>query len=523
MIDDQVSGPVELLQARARETPDDVAVIAEGTEWTCAQLVEQSGLLAAGLRDRGVVPGDRVALHLHTTIEALLGYLGCLRAGAIAVPLNPRLTTPELRAFVERTRPVIYLGQRELYPRFAPLSEHLVPGHARFVAGSEPDCSTNDLGQLFTATAAAANPSVVPNPSLVSDPGPDPDGAAILLSTSGATGESKIVVWSHRTLAGLRLSAAGRAVESGAVLAILTPLMHSAAVYHLFNALTQRATAVLIPEFDADTTLDAITEHRITGVFGMPFMYAELVRVQRARPRDVATLRTATVAGDVCPHQIENDFHQVFRVPLRSFWAATEDVGSMTTDRRVGPFMRVIPEADIQIVRQDGSVAVAGETGELFVRSPTTSPGYWQNDTELLPMPGGVFRSGDLVCEIGPDLLRYVGRKKDTIIRAGSNISPGEVEEVLLSHPDVLDVAVAGIPDDRLGQRVAALVVLRKPQPDGRSVHKTEPTSTQAILAWAGRRLAGYKLPELVRVIDAIPRNAVTKVDRVAVRNALTR
>ena len=505
MRSDEASAPVAALMAQARETPNRVALIEGDAEWTCAELIERSGVLAAGLVARGVVPGDRIALHLHSTVDAVLSYLACLRIGATAVPLNTRLTTPELADLVLGTRPVLYLGQRELYPQFAPVPEELVPVDARFVARPEPGCLATDLRQLFGHSGELVDVS------------PDLDAMAMLLPTSGTTGQSKIVIWSHRTLASLYRSAAGRGIEPGVVMPILTPLMHGAAVYHLFNAFSQRATAVLIPQFDADVVLDAMARHKVTSVFGLPFMCAELVRAQRTRPRDVGALHTATVAGDVCPPQVEGDFQAVFGVPLRSFWASAEDVGSMITDVRVGPYTRVIPEAVVRIVRSDGADVAKGETGELLVCSPTTSPGYWASSGEHVPMPDGTFRSGDLVREIAPGLLQCIGRKKDVIVRGGSNISPAEVEEVLRAHPDVLDAAVGGVPDDALGQRVGALLVLS----GGESGGGSRVVSTEALLSWAGQRLAQYKLPERVGVVDAIPRNALTKIDRVAVRKAL--
>jgi long-chain acyl-CoA synthetase len=496
-----LSFPVAALLRQAADEPDRVVLIAGDTAWTSGQLADQSGRLAAGLVRWGVRAGDRVALHLHNTPAAVLAYLACLRVGAVAVPLNARLAPGEIEDLVERTRPVAYLGESALYSRFAPVSEHLVPQHARFVTGRPDD-----------PARGGAWPIRPDGPALRCDVAPDPGAPALLLSTSGTSGRSKIGIWSHRTLANLHLSAAGRGIGRGDVLPVMTPLMHSAGVYHLFNALTQGGTAVLVRRFDAGAVLDAVRRRRITSLFGLPFMCAELVREQRERPRDVSSLTVATVAGDTCPAEVEADFGRTFGVPLRSFWAATEDVGATITDTRVGPYLRIIPEATVRIVDADSRDVVPGGTGEMLIGSPTTSPGYWNGPEDRTPIPDGIFATGDLVREREPGVLEYLGRAKDLIIRGGSNISPREVEEALRGHPDVVDAGVAGLPDPVLGQRVGALLVLgddaaRRP--------------VREIIDWLAERIAAYKLPERVAVVEAIPRNALTKVDRAGVRREL--
>jgi acyl-CoA synthetase (AMP-forming)/AMP-acid ligase II len=146
------------------------------------------------------------------------------------------------------------------------------------------------------------------------------------------------------------------------------------------------------------------------------------------------------------------------------------------------------------------------------VRSPTTCLGLWQDDGTVAPLPAGEFRSGDLVREISPRMIQYVGRAKDLIVRAGSNISPTEIEEALRAHPDVVDAGVAGVPDPEFGERVGAVLVLRD---------TTRRPTAEQVIDWLGRRLADYKLPELIAVLDAVPRNAMTKIDRRAVARAV--
>ena len=206
---------------------------------------------------------------------------------------------------------------------------------------------------------------------------------------------------------------------------------------------------MLIRQFDAADALDAIERDGVTSVNGLPFMYAQLTREQQSSPRDVSTLRAAVAFGDVCPAGVEADFWRVFGVPLRSIWAATEDVGMTIPDTRTGPYVKVISQARAEVVRPDGRTADRGEVGELVTSSPTTTPGYWQGPVGHAPLTGGAFRTGDMVRELSPGLLQYVGRMKDLIIRGGSNFSPQEVEDVLRAHPGLMDAGVAGYPGAR--------------------------------------------------------------------------
>lgn len=464
--------------------------------------MRQSDRLAAGMLARGVAVGDRVALHLYNTSDAVIALLACLRIGATAVPLSTQLTTPELGDLVGRTEPVLYLGERDLHPRFAAVPEDLIPSSGRFRV-ARPGAAPGDTSW----SAMADDPSGHDLEAV-----PELDSPAFLLSTSGSTGVSKLVVWSHRNVAALHLSGDGRGIRDGDVIPIMTPLMHGSGIYHLFTALAQGAVAVLIHPFVPGAVLDAMERHHITTVFGLPFMCSALAREQLLRPREITTLRSGFVSGDACPTEIVSEFGQAFGVGLRAFWAATEDVGATVADCAVGSCVRVIPEATVRIVDGGGRAVAPGEMGEMLVSSPTTSPGYWHGPGRYLSMPDGVFQSGDLVRAREPGLLEYLGRAKDVIVSGGANVSPSEVEETLCSHPDVADAGVAGLPDPILGQRVGALVVLT----DDASGH-----TVRHIRGWLGDRLAAWKLPADIRAVDSIPRNALTKIDRAGVLRRL--
>jgi long-chain acyl-CoA synthetase len=210
--------------------------------------------------------------------------------------------------------------------------------------------------------------------------------------------------------------------------------------------------------------------------------------------------------GDVCPLELQEVFPRLFGIPLRSAWGMTETIGTLTYGLRPGPVSRIVLGSQIRVVDQNGDQVPRGEAGELLVRGPNLTVGYWRGPGQIDDATeDGWFRTGDLMTWIGSDELLFVGRKKDLIVRGGSKISPVEVEQVLRSHPAVREVAVAGVADPVLGQRVAAFVELAGGYGEG---------ILDDILRCARAELANYKVPEQLTVVETIPRNALGKVDR---------
>jgi acyl-CoA synthetase (AMP-forming)/AMP-acid ligase II len=263
---------------------------------------------------------------------------------------------------------------------------------------------------------------------------------------------------------------------------------------------------VLFERFDPDALLDAIERHRCTWLVGLPVMFTALLQRQQARARNMDSLRTCITAGDVCPSQVQDQFPSVFGIPLRSSWAATEALGSLTYGLESGPVNRVIKNAQVRLVDDNGTPVSPGDVGELVVRGPHVTIGYWAGPGLVEDAPkDGWFHTGDLMRQDEKGNLWFVSRRKHLIIRGGSNISPVEVERVLMSHPAVRDAAVIGIPDPELGQRVAGFVQLAS---------SAQNADINEILVHVTGQLADYKVPESLQVVHEIPRNATGKVDR---------
>jgi long-chain acyl-CoA synthetase len=292
-------------------------------------------------------------------------------------------------------------------------------------------------------------------------------------------------------------------------------MVHASGCFTMLACIWLGVPFVLFERFDPGTVLDGIESQRCTWIVGLPFMFSALLRGQQARARKVDSLRTCLVGGDVCPPQLQEQFGSVFGVPLRTVWAATEATGSLTYGLEPGPVSRVLNGAEVRLV-DDGRVPVpVGELGEMILRGPNVSIGYWAGPGLMEGTPeDGWFYTGDVMRQDGKGNLWFVSRKKHLIVRGGSNISPVEVEQVLTSHPAVRDAAVVGVPDPELGERVAGFIQLVSTNPQN--------INLKNIRSYLSERLADYKIPEKLTIVSEIPRNALGKVDRNALSSLLS-
>jgi acyl-coenzyme A synthetase/AMP-(fatty) acid ligase len=240
---------------------------------------------------------------------------------------------------------------------------------------------------------------------------------------------------------------------------------------------------------------------------GFPYQYSALVVAQQAKPRDVSSLRICLTGGDLCPVDLQEQASSVLGAPVHNTWGATEVLGSVTFGLQSGPVARIVKGAEVRIVDDNGNDVADGEAGEFLVRGPNVFVGYW-NDPQATAkaLEDRWYRTGDLMRRGDGDEIWFVARKKDIIIRGGTNISPMEIEEALVAcHPGVEEAAVVGKPDPVLGQRVIGFVKLAV---------GTKKTAIAEITRNVAKILALYKVPEDLIVVKGLPRNALSKVDR---------
>ena len=303
------STPINALKERAARHGSDRAVIAGERSWTWRELEDRSSDVAASLSRLGLVVGDRIAVHMTNRLELLLAYLAVWKIGAGTVPLNVRLKPAEIDHILQDSAPRLYIGEKPV--------------------ADDVECV---LKERAIATVVIAKDGEWPQDlhSVNADqPAPggmgDGDAPSLLLSTSGTTGDTKLVVWTQRQMSALEQSAHARGFGSGDRVLLMMPMMHGGGVAAFASCLLTGAQVVLIQSFSADAVLKAIGRYGCTSLMGLPFMWAQLAEAQLKRAMDVGSLRLCLSVGDVCPADTERAVLQSFGLPLLSFWASTEE------------------------------------------------------------------------------------------------------------------------------------------------------------------------------------------------------
>ena len=439
----------------------------------------------------GVHPGDRVALHFSNCTELALSCYACFYAGAIAVPLNPRMKAPELGYQIQHSGASFYLGQERPFREIERVRPRLPGIHRFFVDGDTFELRPRHLAQ-------AKLPEITG------------DQVAAILYTSGSTARPKGVV---HTLRSLQHAASGFGITRDDVVLLMTPMVHSAAFMALLAAVNAGATAVIVEHFNADAVLNALARHRATYLIGMPVMYHALIAAQRTRPRDLSSALRCAAGGDAVPPALKNEFGRCFRRPLYEAFGTTETgpiaANWHTAPDRVGSFGRALPGVEISVVDRNGDLVSAGSEGEMIVRSPGTMLGYWSDSAATEgALKGGWYYTGDIVRQDADGYFWFAGRKKDIIVVGGANISPNEVEAALYEHPGVREAAVIGTPDGIWGERIVAFIKQRPRQI----------VAADELLAFLAARLHPYKLPDEILFVEELPTSAAGKLLRRSLR-----
>jgi acyl-CoA synthetase (AMP-forming)/AMP-acid ligase II len=490
--------PMQALMHQVHTQPQSTAFVFHEDVWTYERLASAAARLARALAARGVKAGNRVALHMMNRPEMIVAYYACFQLGAIAAPLRTAFTAAELVTLLRRLGPTLYLGEMNLYHNVDLIHDAILPQERRFVLdAARDDVDVQPWELLFEG---ADN-----EPSFASS---DLKHPAVLINTSGTTGQPKFVMHSADTLReSVRLIVDHWGVSDNGFTVEALSLARAGGLITFLTWIDLGRPFVLLESFDAEAVLDAMQRYRCTVYIGMPAQYAALLDLQRTQPRDLSSLRHCLTAADVCPLDLQSQVSSTFNAPLCNVWGATEVLGSLTYGLKPGPVARVAKGAETRLIDESGAEVPHGKVGELLVRGPNVFDGYW-NDTRATEeaLEGGWYHTGDLMRRGEGDELWFVARKKDIIIRGGTNISPIEVEEALVAcHPAVEEAAVVGVPDRVLGQRVFGFVRLA----DG-----IDDIVLPGILENVRTRLAAYKVPENIRILQQLPRNALGKVDR---------
>ena len=490
--------------------PDAPALRFLGHTTTWAQLHRRVSALAGALSRRGVRFGDRVVILMLNRTEFIESVLAANLLGAIAVPVNFRLTPQELAFLIEDcearvaiTEPVLASVAAEVR-QIAPLLETVI------VADAPSDDGLLGYEDLLAEDGDTPAPVDIPN-----------DSPALIMYTSGTTGRPKGAVLTHTNLTGQTMTMlfTNGADLNNDVGFVGVPLFHIAGIGVILPGITLGRPIVINPlgAFDPGQLLDVLQSEKVTGIFLVPAQWQAVCAAQRAQPRQLK-LRTLSWGAAPASDTLLREMAETF--PGTSILAAfgqTEmsPVTAMLLGddaiRKLGSVGRVIPTVSARIVDDEMNDVAVGQVGEIVYRAPTLMAGYWNNPTATAEaFAGGWFHSGDLVRQDDEGYLWVVDRKKDMIISGGENIYCAEVENALAAHPAIAEVAVIGRAHERWGEVPVAVIAL------------TATTGSAPALAdldgFLNERLARYKHPKALEVVDALPRNPAGKVLKTELR-----
>jgi long-chain acyl-CoA synthetase len=481
----------DLLSESVDLRPDHVAIKVDEDNLSYAALAQAAARVAGLLRAKGVQSGDRVGIMLPNVAHFAVCYYGALRVGAAVVPMNPLLKEREV---------AFYLGDSEAR---VILAWHQFADAAH--AGAEQagvECVLVEPGE-FEALLQRCQPDheVIDR---------QPDDTAVILYTSGTTGKPKGAELTHRNILGnvevmVRLFGLDeRAVTLGAL-----PFFHAFGQTCALNAtVSVGGTLTLIPRFDAGKALAILERDAVTVFEGVPTMYAAMLHHDDAERADTSALEVCVSGGAAMPVEIMRAFEARFGCEILEGYGLSETspVASFNRrgrERKPGSIGLPVSGVEMRLVDGEGN-AVGDDVGELQIRGHNVMKGYWRRPEATAEAidPEGWFSTGDIARIDEDGYFFIVDRKKELVIRGGFNIYPREIEEVLYEHPDVREAAVIGIPHPELGEEVAAAVALKS----------GAQATPQALRDFVKERVAAYKYPRHVWLVDELPKGPTGKI-----------
>lgn len=498
---------VNQLERHAMMQPDAPALRFVGNTMTWADLRRRVAALVGALSGRGVGFGDRVMILMLNRTEFVESVLAANMIGAIAVPLNFRLTPTEIAVLVEDCAAHVMLTEAALAPvaigvrNIQPLLSVIV------VAGGSSQDSVFGYEDLLNEAGGVHEPVDIPN-----------DSPALIMYTSGTTGRPKGAVLTHANLTGQAMTAlytSGANINSD-VGFVGVPLFHIAGIGNMLTGLLLGLPTVIYPlgAFDPGQLLDVLEAEKVTGIFLVPAQWQAVCTEQQARPRDLR-LRVLSWGAAPAPDALLRQMSATFpETQILAAFGQTEMspvtcmlLGEDAIAKR-GSVGRVIPTVAARVVDQNMNDVPVGEVGEIVYRAPTLMSCYWNNpEATAEAFAGGWFHSGDLVRMDSDGYVWVVDRKKDMIISGGENIYCAELENVLASHPDIAEVAVIGRADEKWGEVPIAVAAVTN-----------DDLRIEDLGEFLTDRLARYKHPKALEIVDALPRNPAGKVLKTELR-----
>jgi fatty-acyl-CoA synthase len=498
------------LARHALMQPDATALRFLGHTTTWGELDQRVTALAGALSRRRVGFGDRVLILMLNRTEFIESFLAANKLGAIAVPVNFRMTPPEIAFLVGDCQARVVITEAVL-AKVATAVRGIDPTlETVIVAGGGTDDEVIGYDDLIAEPGAAPQPVDVPN-----------DSPALIMYTSGTTGRPKGAVLTHTNLAGqamTNLFTIGADINRDTGF-VGVPLFHIAGIGNTITSLQLGLPTVIYPlgAFDPGALLDVLEAEQVTSMFLVPAQWQAVVAEQRANPRKLQ-LRVLSWGAAPASDALLRDMSETF--PGTQIYAAfgQTEMSPVTcmllaqdAIRKLGSVGKVIPTVAARVVDEEMNDVPVGQVGEIVYRAPTLMAGYWKNPRATAEaFAGGWFHSGDLVRQDEEGYVWVVDRKKDMIISGGENIYCAEVENALAGHPAIVEVAVIGRPDEKWGEIPVAVVALGAVSDNSIDLGDLDQFLTE--------RLARYKHPKALEIVDALPRNPAGKVMKTELR-----
>ena len=481
---------------------DNVALIGRRRSTTYGELRAQVAACRGGLAELGIGDGDRVALLLGNSRRFVVSYLAILGRGAIAVPLNPTSPAPEVRDQINAVGAKAVVLDQVSSPTWSNLERAAVP-----TIEVEIKTDGTDGGP---GSPMAFDDLISADPVDIVDV--DPDHLAALLFTSGTAGSPKAAMLTHDNLLSNIDQASGSSaqVNETDVIFGLLPAFHIMGLNVVLGmGLLRGATIVLVQRFDPATAVQTIVDRQVTVLPGAPGVWKAFAHFDELDPDTFASVRVALSGAARLPVTVAETMRDRFGVIIREGYGLTEASPIVTTmvgsEVRFGSVGRALGGVEVRLVNADGD-ALVGDVGEIWVRGRNVFAGYWQDPDATADVinDDGWLMTGDMATTDDDGYLYLVDRSKDLIIVSGFNVYPAEVEEILMTHPDVLEAGVVGVAHPNTGEAVKAFVVTTA----------DSDLDEDALVDYSHDRLARYKCPSKIIFVDELPRNTHGKLVR---------
>jgi long-chain acyl-CoA synthetase len=506
---DVVGNVAELLRQTAREHGDRRALVAPalGRELTWAEFDAAVDALCGGLRAR-LRQGSRVALVFGNSVEFITAYFAVLRADLVAIPVNNGYTEPEIRRVLADSRADLVLAVATAADTARAAAQALGDYALEVIeVGSD---QWRDLAQAATGGQSEPAGSADAGPEVVgSAAGAGPEALAVLAYTSGTSGEPKGAMLSHRALLASiesTLALDPAPVEPDDVVLLTLPLFHLYALNGVLGPLVATgATGILAERFDPAPALALIEQHRVTTVPGAPAMYAAWA-TRADLKHTLASARLLISGSAPLPSAVLEQVQTATGLTVYEGYGLTETAPAATSTLasaqvKPGSIGRPVPGVELRLVDESGEPVAEGDPGEIQVRGANLFSGYWP-DGSGGPGPDGWWSTGDVAYADEDGDLFLVDRRKELVLVSGFNVYPREVEDALLTHPDVVEAAVVAVPHPTTGEAVKAFVV---PRPGSA-------LTTEQVIAHCEPRLARFKRPTIVVIVPELPHSIIGKV-----------